>query len=533
MRALLLGLLITGPAWGQDVQLEARVIQVQGDLLALDRGSLSGVALSDRVQILPVVGQVLECTIQSVTERESWVRTDASGQIAPGTRAVIHIPKGRIDSEREPLDWDTDPIAWDTDMPLLAEWPSVTPEARPRKVRGRWYVMGEFADDALYDQEYSLGRAGLNVEVENAFGRGGTLEFDGEILLRSAHTDDSADLSESDLRVDRMSYVMDGRGGSGRRYAYGRFLQAEVPEFGVLDGVQVVQRLGNSDLVGVSIGLMPQTHEDLATGEDVQVATFYRHTRGSNEQFSLLGAYQKSWHRGQADRDLLLANARWYPGEGLTAWSSAWIDLYDSSDTLKGSGAELTRWNAGLGKTFGRSGALHATISEFRFPELLRDAPPLLGAEDLAEDRTRRLSLSGWARLSDRTRLSARADRWSDETHSGSGGELGLRVRDLGFEDDLLTIALTKQEGLYGDIAGVRSTYGRYGPRGGWGVTWETGTHETAGFFGEQASLDQDRLRLFFDRHTKAGWDLSLYAEQRTGDDRDSLLIGFYLQRGF
>ncbi|MDA1263884.1 MAG: hypothetical protein O2816_02255 [Planctomycetota bacterium] len=533
MRAPLIALLLIGSAWAQDAQLEARVVQTLGEQLTLDRGTDSGVEPGDRVQIVPVVGATREGTVESVAARECWVSLEGSAAVPPGTRAVIYVPAARLEAEGDDYEWEGGPVEWDTDMPLLAEVSSPAPKDREREVRGRWYVMAEWVDDAHYDQEYAFARAGLDLEIENPFGRGGELEFDGEFLLRSADVQDDEDSDDSALRIDRLSYVFGGRAGSQRRYAYGRFLQAEVPEFGVLDGVQVVQQLASGDRFGVSAGLMPETREDLATGDDVQAAVFYRHVRGPREELSFVGAYQKTWHAGRADRDLVLAGARWYPGDGWSAWGSAWIDLYGSEDTLKGSGAELTRLSAGFGKTFGSTGGLHATLSEYRFPELLRNESNPASDGDLAHDRTQRLSLSGWRRVTERLRLNARLDRWSDESDSGSGGELGLQVRDWGLGNSRFSIALTHQQGLFGDISGLRATYGRYGPGGAWGLTWQSGTHETPGFFGQQASLDQDRLRLFLDRHTRSGWDLSVYLEQRSGDEQDSLLLGFYLQRGF
>ena len=64
-------------------------------------------------------------------------------------------------------------------------------------------------------------------------------------------------------------------------------------------------------------------------------------------------------------------------------------------------------------------------------------------------------------------------------------------------------------------------------------LTYETARTVNEDFFGVDDTLVRDVFRASWDTTVGQSWDLSLNAEQRSGDAEDALTLGVYLQKRF
>lgn len=520
------------------VRLEARVTASVPGSAQIDRGAEFGVQPGDRVRFFPFGGATVEGEVATVGERQAWVTLlDPAAEIELGTRAELRVPErstavegAGVEPEHPPWTYGDDPFT--EDMPLLAEVKVPTPEERPLQFSGRWYTTYEMtSDDEGEGRDYDFLAAGLDLRWENPFERGGGLHLDMEYDRRSVDLPDEGSESEDFLRLERLSYAWGGTREVPRGWEVGRFLQHGMPQFGVLDGVEMIHRRDNGDRFGGSLGLMPEPTADFETGDDVQAAGFYRWVRGEREELSFATGFQKTWHEGESDRDLFVADLRYYPVTGWNAAASAWVDWY-SGEEAKSDGLEATQLYVGVGHRWQRTG-VNLTLSKLRFPELLRQEYEPVTLEQLADDEVDRISLSGWRRVTDDVRVRARADRWSDEDGDGGGGSVGVSVADLLGQRSRADFELFTNEGQFSDVFGGRVGLGWRTDVGFFDVAFEHGIYEQMDFEGSQGELDQDRLRASWDLQPGEDWDLSLYAENRFGDEQDSTTLGFFLQRSF
>lgn len=519
---------------------EVRVTASLPGRVQIDRGREVGIEPGDRVRLLPFAGAAVEGTVESVEDRAAWVTLqDPAIEVELGTRGEIYVPDSRLaeragagDADVEHPPWEYGEEAWSDDMPLLAQVKVPKPEERPTQMSGRWYTSYDWTDDKEgHGRKYDYFAAGADMRWENPFQRGGSLNLELEYDRRSYETSTEDD-SEDYLRLERLSYAWGGTRETPRRWEIGRFLQSGMPQFGVLDGVEMVQRLDNGDRFGASIGLMPEPDAQFDTGNDMQGAAFYRWVAGEREQLSVGTGVQKTMHDGHADRDLWVTDLRWYPLEGWNASASVWVDFYGSEDVVKDSGPELTQVFATVGYRWKRTG-LSLTATELRFPELLRrEYDPVLAA-DLLDNKLDRVSLSGWTRITDNVRLRARVDQWTDEDGSGGGESIGTTISDVIGKRSRLDLELFRNEGQYTDVLGGRVGLGLSTDVGSFDVAWELGQFDQVDFYGTKENLDQHRLRAAWDLDLAKDLDLSLFAENRFGDEQDALTVGFYLQRRF
>src|SRR5690606_37288673 len=129
-------------------------------------------------------------------------------------------------------------------------------------------------------------------------------------------------------------------------------------------------------------------------------------------EFSYAGAFQKTWHDGDADRDLVLAALDWVPGDVFSMHGSAWVDLYGSDATTKDSGPELTELHASANWRFENERGFGLSATHFKWPEFERDEFPEASLADLAEAEVTRLGANAFTGVGERLRLRGRADVW-------------------------------------------------------------------------------------------------------------------------
>src|SRR5690606_14443321 len=141
--------------------------------------------------------------------------------------------------------------------------------------------------------------------------------------------------------------------------------------------------------------------------------------------------------------------------------ASALVDFYGGSDELKDSSAELTQgWLAANWRATDAFG-LGVSASTYRWAQLLREDLAFVPPELVRDGHVERWSPRAWLDLTDRLRLSARADLWRDHARSGEGGELGLDWRAVfGSRFDLGLVAYDRS-GSVGAGPGARITVAR------------------------------------------------------------------------
>ena len=527
-----------------DVRVEVRVLSVVGDLVRIDRGAAAGIEPGDRVILIPLGRARVESVTLHVNERDSTVRVEPGVLgLAPGVAGIVILPAVRFDDEeaaqaradgRPAIQWQSPENGWDGATPLLADARASSRSERPSKWRGRGYLTGDFIRDRnRVERDDTFSRVGLDLRGENVFGFGGTMRVDGEFNYRSLEIDGEQIEDETLGRLDRLSYSVGGTREQARRVEFGRFLPREFPELGLLDGAEVSWRTPGGHRFGTSFGYLPSYDRERTTGDTLQISTWGSLAVDTDQRFEVGGALQKTWHEGDADRDLLLTRIRWSPDGPWSAYATAWWDFYGSDDVAKEDDVELTQMFANVTRMIGTGSGISLSGNITRYPELLRGGLQDLPLELLTDGESQRISLGGWTRVTSIDRVRVRLDHWSDQESDGGGGELGWERDVYGDVFDRFDVSGFVQQARFTDVYGLRfGTGGPLGP-GRWRVHVDTGLYEQLGFSGGQGELLQNAFRLGWDGSLGRDWFLSLTTTYRFGDEQDAVSLGFLLQRSF
>lgn len=556
---LWLGLALRPPqarARDEFVQVEVTCTALAGDGVYLDQGRESGLEPGDRLRLEALEGPLRLGKIVSVSRTSA--RAELQGGVEGldvGARGFVFVPKQRLAPPPPPgaapappaavraveptppqpralehPPWTAPPVEWSEDRPLLAPAHGVAPEERPRTFEGRVGTTSDWTRDDSGDEPRSFLVTTLGAEgrITNPFARGGELAFDLEQFWRGSETGGERE-SESHLRLDRLSYAWGGVEGGGRGEA-GRFLQREFPELGFLDGLELVRSVGRASRLGASLGFLPVPDDLFQSGDDFQVSLFGRYVGGAERRLALGLGYQKSWHEGAADRDLVVTQLEWHPAASTSVFASALVDLYTSGDELKGTGPELTQLFVNATQRWTRDAGLGLSASRFRFPELLRDEFSGVTAEEIASAVNDRIGLDAWAPLAGSLTVLGRIERWADQEDAGGGGRLRLTWREALGPGGPVTCEAYWNDGKFSVARGLRTGLRRRLEAGALGLSWDVTNFD-------QESVDEDLLQHALRAELELGlgrwWFLALYAETRFGDEQDALSLGFTLQRRF
>lgn len=525
---------------GQEfVRVEVRVTAVLGEAIYLDRGAEARLEVGDRLVLRPAGRPALEARLSLVTRASSRATVlDAPQGLAPGDPGEVLVPAVRLRAP-EPgqgapeVVWEHPPEEFDTARPLLSSSAHTPPQGRALELRGRaWVALDFHADREPGGGDSWLARSGFDATLWNPFGQGGVLDVRAEVFRREAAFEE-VDEGRTRLRVDRLSYRLGGTREQPRALTIGRFLHGELPELGLLDGAEFVHRRPNGDRLGASVGFAPEPFAELDTGDDLAASVFYRGFLGSQAELSYAGAYQKTWHRGDADRDLVLTTLDWRPGPVFSAHGSAWFDLYTSGTEAKDSGPELTELHLHANWRFASERGLGLSATHVRWPEFERAEFPEPSLADLSNAEATRAGAHAYTRLTERLRLRARADLWEDQGQSGAGGELELARRSRGPAFGELAVALFANDAKFVEVYGARLSVRRRGPRLGWRMAYEAAFFDNVSGSGPGDAELQHLVRLGLDREFGSAWSLSLDGDYRFGDDQDGYALGLYLSRRF
>ncbi len=553
-------------------EVNARVTKVlKGTGIVIDRGTRDGLRVGDRVVFTERGGSQQFGTIMELEDRVATIRPENVRFLpAPGTRATITVPTSRFEGPpvaqggKVPIPLPKDPEAPSTaptqgakgeegadgrwsrpddgftmEMPLLAEVNAVPPSRRAPKLTGRTYFSLDHILDSEDDRGDSFGRLGSSLYGDNLFGLGGTFHFDGELNARNTDFPDQEDDSDTDFRLDRLSYTLGGNRHDWNRLQFGRFLQSDMSEFGVLDGVAWSTRTDRGDSFGGSLGFLPEPDQDQESFEDLQVAAWYRWVADEREILSLTGGFQKTWHNGSTDRDLVVLKTQYIPVEGWNVFGSAWVDIYGSEDDAKGSGPELTYMLVDARRRFDNGLILDLDYRHQEYPELRRSEFPVTGLPQIEDAHVDRFggTLSKWTQGGAKERLAKRlyirTGGWVDEDDSGGDAEVGVDLFDLFWDDGRLDLAVFGSEAKFSSMIGARVRYGRSGPKRSWSVQYEIRQNDVTGFENDTDDLYQHRARGSYEFFRASGLSASVTGEAQFQDREDQFFLGLFLQRSF
>ncbi|HTF86944.1 MAG TPA: hypothetical protein VK843_00950 [Planctomycetota bacterium] len=536
---------------GDEVRkIDLRVVSSRPGSVTLDRGGNDGLRKGDRVTLRLKDGTAVLGTLLRIEERGSIAELDDQSLVIPaGTRAEVLVPVSRLaqpeaapTTPADPQDqqaapphapWKARDDQWSEGQPLLARVRPLRPSERPSDFRGRVYSIFDFTNSTEDERTDGFYRLGTDLTLENAFGDGERIHFDSEVNYRDTDVPDNDDETSTHLRIDRASYAVGGNRFEDNRYEFGRFLQDNMPEFGVVDGAEWDRRLDNGHRIGFSAGFMPEPDAEQKTVQDFQVAASYRWLYDESEQLSAAAGFQKTLHDGDADRDLLVAQVAYLPQRGWTFTSTAWIDYYSGGDANKGQGVELTQAYANTARRWADGSSVLLAYSHIAFPELDRDEFRPVTAAQLADDHNDRVSCQGRLRVANPVRIHGLVAAWADQDDSGGDGEGGFEVENFFFPRLWVDFTGFTTQAKFVELLGARATFAYALERGRLSLEYELSNSRFDGFSGGNNDLPQHRLRLEADHYFVSGWSLAAHLDGLVWDNENSINLGFYLQKSF
>jgi hypothetical protein len=534
------------------INVSMRVISTEPRIAVVDHGSVDGLALKDRVTFRTRTGARVEGTIVRVDARTAGVELDDPTVSLPaGTRAEARVPKARLSVPIPPPPpaavpttapdqavpehppWERADDEWTQDQPLLSQIRPFRPYERQPRTIGRVYSILDYIYNTEGERSDTFARLGTDLTFENIFHQGGTLHFDAEENYRNTDVPDDDDEEGTNFRLDRLSYAFGGDRFAPNRVELGRFLQHELPEFGVLDGLEWSQRTNGGNTFGASVGFMPEPDEDQHTGDDAQFAASYRWIVDESELLSFQAGYQKTFHDGDADRDLFVAKLLYFPPRDWDFSATAWLDWYTSGDTTKDSGPELTQAYVTTGRTFDGGSSLRATYTHRAFPEIERNEFLPVTAAQLADDRSDRATLSGRHVAARNLALTGLIGAWDDEDETGGDAEGGFQVDNFLFEHATFDASGFGVVGRFNTTLGWRASIGTQSSHGQWRFGYEGTLNDIDGFESDNNSIPQHRVGVSFDTYGDSGWSFSTHVDGLFFDSESAVLVGLFLQRSF
>ena len=531
-------------------QLQVTVTSATGRSVFIDHGRSGGIVPGMHVRFTSPGAPVVEGVVQNVASDSARV------ELAPdlplpevGSKGEIEvvIEEDEAPSQEPSRDpdqptltipehppWTRDEEARDADLPLLAPAFGQQAKDRPISVDGRVFTQFYYNRDRGDDREsdYYLGVVGVTGEARNLFKQGGRLRFAGETDIRVSDLADEGSDSDTRLRLDRFSYAFGGHEYSPYRVEAGRFYSTYVPELGLMDGVESALHFDNGMRAGIGMGAIPLPSRDRQTGDDLGFHVFTDFQSKQDHQLSAMVAYQKTWHHGDADRDLIVGRLNVRPVD--TLWLSGHIkaDVYSAGDEIKGSGVGLTEaWFQARYTPNPKYGAA-LSLSHFSWPELDREEYQDLTPELIEDGRVDRIDLSSWYRVLKNVRLAARINYWNDDEDDGMGGDLNVNWSDIGGKGTSLYSGVYFTQGSYSEGLGGRiQARQRFKNVNGF-VGYEIYQYEYTGLISGDEDSTRHTARAGIDFGIKT-WYFSVNTDYYFGDEQDAISLGSFVEYRF
>lgn len=522
----------------ETISVAVNVTQVVGESIFLDQGKDSGILPGNRVLLYSKIHGILSGSIRASSRNSSNCTLDAGSlAVEIGTRGEVFVPK-RLPSTEVPAEkpsrpehppWTAPPEDWNSDKPLLTPAFSRSAAERPMEVTGFTYLRGSYLLNQVGAQNtYTVAEAGVDLSILNAVPGEGVIRVRTEYFYQSAMLESAPNTRESELRFDWISCVWGGLRRDTFRAEVGRFLQSEFSELGVIDGAEGAAKIGDHWHVGASLGAMPDYNRRLEVTGDYQATIFSKFISGPREEFSIGLAFQKTLHKGDWDRDLLLTTVEFIPSGAFSARASFWLDYYTNSELVKSSGVELTEAHLYSSYRFDADNNIGAFYSRHRRPDVLRDelAPPGNPvspevAELLRQNLSVYYGLYSWHRLTKNVVVDPRVTMWSDQTNrTGLSGEAHIGLQDLIFDRAEVGFTAFYTDGIYSKGPGVRLNYSHlFAPVSV--IAW----YEAA-WYENTTTLKSDlqnALHLSVDAALSESWSISVSADYRFGFQQDAM----------
>lgn len=540
-------LVLSAAVLAEDVTLRVTVTAVSGRSLFIDRGRIDGVESGlTAVFFTPDAAQV-EGTVREVATDSARVELPPGVSIPPvGTQGEIEVkapeaapgekpPEAATTPSHEP--WTRPPEVRTPDMPLLAPVYRQRAEDRPPTFRGRVLTQYDHTWDSGGDRdsEYYFGRLGISGKATNLFHSGDVLQFSAQTTLRgyNQETPEGVERDSDNLsRIDRLSFSMGGYEYSPYRLDVGRFYSVFTPELGLLDGVEAAVMYRSGLRLGGGVGFLPLPSPLRKTGDDFGAHIFAAYQ--SREEHALSGVltYQHTWHHGDSDRDLIVGRLNVKPTPKTWLLASFKADVYTSSDTIEGSGIELTQAMIQGRYTPTEKYGFGLSLSHFGWAEMLREeyGEPL--PELIKDGRVDRTELSSWYKFTPHLRLTGRVNYWSDQYNDGTGGQLGVDWTDIGGTGLSLLSSVRYTDSANNEGVGfrceARKSFGEFYTY----VAYDMYRYTTTGLEGAENDYTRQTVRGGLDWN-HGNWYLSLSAHYDFGDNQDAVGLGLYTEYRF
>ncbi len=304
-------------------------------------------------------------------------------------RVILEAPRTPEVQQSKPSPTVKDPDTPDAPFePLLGPY-FVDAETR-NLFNGRASIrqFGQATSNELLD--YSRSHFDTAGSLERVQGTPWALEWSAEVIYRDGDALENQPHYQ-DVWTEFYKLSLTRRFDSKSIARVGRFLPAELPSAGYLDGAQGELVLGPFLRVGGMLGLKPKRDDLAVSGKEpviVPYATFYWEVDPTHYYSATTGALM-SLYEGKYDRFALLLDQQ-ATIDRFSFYSTAEVDL-DTGSALTASGARLTRFDFTSSYRIGGT-TLHGGLNHFSIPDTAaeRDALGLLtiGPEEFLDDDT-------------------------------------------------------------------------------------------------------------------------------------------------
>jgi hypothetical protein len=512
----------------------------------LDHGRDAGLAVGTLVRLFPPGAGELEVEVRAVTQTSA--RADLPpGMPAPpvGTRGTARVVPPAAEPARAGADRATAPRVehppWTrredertADQPLLVPAFRRRPDERPLLLDGRVFGSLQHSRDRAGggDADYWLARLGARGHATNVLGEGERWRGAGELAWRAVDVDGGDDDRDLDARLDLFSVAFGTEAFAPTGAELGRFQSLHLPELGLVDGVEVVRRYDGGLELGAGLGAYPLPFPARAAGDDVGFHVFVDWTADEQRSAAAAIGFQKTWHRGEADRDLVLLRGEWRPAERVSLFAHGKLDVYTSGDDVKGSGVELTeawlqaRWD---GERIGSGLA----ASRFTWPELLREEYRDLPLELVRDGFVDRVSWDGSWRTSTRLALRVRADVWRDQDRDGTAFGADADWREPWSATSSVSLGAFVNDGGYAAGPGGRVTLRERVGDATLRTSYRFYRYDLEDLMGGADSWVRQSIEAAVSWPLADGGDVELTVERWFGDQEDATWLGLFVGWSF
>jgi hypothetical protein len=354
LAAALLACLLAAPARGAEGQMECRVVSETPDGLYVDAGRESGLAAGCTGTVERDGAEIARVEVAAVSKSSALLRVIITrGPLKPrvgdhvrliGAPAAETAPPPAADEKQASP--TLKPAGQREDfVPLLAPPPSpaATAATAANLLSGRLSLREVYQTDSKNHLDGSLTRFGSDGSLDRMAGTPWALEWSGDLSYRSGSAwDGSRDEDTPRLDVFRLSLFRKFEEGGFLRV--GRFVPAELPGVGYLDGAQAEVVAAKGLRLGGILGFKPGRLDlDPSVREPTAVAyaTVEEGTRQKLYYSGTLGVLG-SLFDGKPDRVAILLDQRADLGPKLSLYSTSAVDI-DAGGTEVRSGPRLSR----------------------------------------------------------------------------------------------------------------------------------------------------------------------------------------------